>query len=496
MRAMLAACLSALTALLLAAGASAASPSVTTVAASGVGAASAQLNGTVNPNGLATTWHFEYGTSTGYGSTTTSQSAGSGTSPTGVFQILGGLQTGKTYHYRLVATNENGTSTGADASFTTGAGAPVVTTDAATGVTANSATLHGTVNANGEPTTYYFEYGTSNAYGTKTAAKNAGNGTKPANFSQGIAGLAGGTTYHYRLVATNSTGTATGADQTFVTSGPPVLVTGAAQGVSTTGATLTGSVNPVGHGTTWHFDYGTTTSYGSRTANQNAGAGTTAASVSAAISGLAPSMTYHYRIVASSSGGTTNGADQTFTTLAAVSITKASFRVIAGHFGSIAGTVTGAQAGVSVTIMAEPFGQTAFAPVATVLTGANGTWTYNARPTIRTVYQASANGGTSGEATIGVQPAVTLRLTSGARYATHVSAGATSFAGKIVQFQRRSGDRWVTVKRTRVNGNSSALFSGSLLPKGKSTIRVAMSVNQAGPGYLGGFSRQLRFRRG
>ena len=50
---------------------------------------------------------------------------------------------------------------------------------------------------------------------------------------------------------------------------------------------------------------------------------------------------------------------------------------------------------------------------------------------------------------------------------------------------------WVTVKRTRLNANSTALFSASLLPDGTSTIRVAMSVNQAGPGYLGGFSRQL-----
>src|SRR5207248_2419548 len=114
-------------------------------------------------------------------------------------------------------------------------------------------------------------------------------------------------------------------------------------------------------------------------------------------------------------------------------ITKASFRVIAGHFASIAGTVTGAQAGVSVTILAEPFGQSAFAPVATVLTGANGAWTYNARPTIRTMYEASANGGTSAAATIGAQPAVSLRLITGARYSTHVSAGSTSFAGKIVQ---------------------------------------------------------------
>src|SRR5262249_35764018 len=183
----------------------------------------------------------------------------------------------------------------------------------------------------------------------------------------------------------------------------------------------------LGRGTSWHFDYGTTTSYGSRTGNQNAGSGGAVVNVSTAVSGLAPSTTYHFRLVASSSAGTSTGLDQSFTTLAAVTINHASIRVIAGRYGVVSGTASGGQTGVSVTILAQPFGQSAFAPVATVLTGANGAWTYNAKPTIRTDYQASANGGTSSVATIGVQPAVSLRLTSGQRFSTRVSAGATSF---------------------------------------------------------------------
>src|SRR5262249_5174863 len=192
----------------------------------------------------------------------------------------------------------------------------------------------------------------------------------------------------------------------------------------------------------------------------------------------------HFRLVASSSAGTSTGLDQSFTTLAAVTINHASLRVIAGHYGVVSGTASGGQTGVSVTILAQPFGQSTFAPVATVLTGANGAWTYNAKPTIRTDYQASANGGTSSTAPIGVQPAVVLRRTEGGRFSTPVSAGATSFAGKQVQFQRQSGSRWVTVKRQRLNGNSTTIFPASLLPKGRQTVRVAMSVNQAGPGYL------------
>jgi hypothetical protein len=496
MRTTLAIALSAATSAFLAAGASAATaPTISTSAATSVGPTTAQLNGSVNPNGATTSWYFEYGTSTSYGTKTPSHSVGSGTTPVGVFAPISGLQTGRTYHFRLVATSDGGTSLGADATFATGAGAPTVTTQSATSVSVSSATLQGSVNPNGEPTSWYFEYGTSTSYGTKTSVRSGGSGTRATNVSVSVSGLAAGATYHFRLVASNSTGTTTGNDVSFTTAGPPAVSTGAAQGVAVSSATLTGSVNPLGRGTTWHFDYGTSTSYGSRTGNQNAGSGGAVVNVSTAVSGLAPSTTYHFRLVASSSAGTSTGPDQSFTTLTAVTISHASLRVIAGRYGVISGTVTGGQTGVSVTILAQPFGQSAFAPVATVFTGANGAWTYNAKPTIRTDYQASANGGTSTAATIGVQPAVSLRLTSGGRFSTHASAGSTSFAGKQVQFQRMSGSRWVTVKRQRLNGNSTAFFPASLLPKGRQTVRVAMSVNQAGPGYLGGFSRQLHYRR-
>src|SRR5206468_1080131 len=60
--------------------------------------------------------------------------------------------------------------------------------------------------------------------------------------------------------------------------------------------------------------YGTSTSYGSQTGSQSAGSGTSPVSVFANVSGLSPSTTYHFRLVASNAGGTTQGSDQTFTT--------------------------------------------------------------------------------------------------------------------------------------------------------------------------------------
>src|SRR5258705_12510555 len=110
-------------------------PTATTVAATGIAANSAAVYGSVNPNGLATTVYFQYGTTTAYGSTTASQSAGSGTTAVGSSASLGSLTASKTYHYRLVASNSQGTSYGADMMFTTAA-----TTDTTAPTVPNSMT--------------------------------------------------------------------------------------------------------------------------------------------------------------------------------------------------------------------------------------------------------------------------------------------------------------------------------------------------------------------
>jgi hypothetical protein len=99
----------------------------------------------------------------------------------------------------------------------------------------------------------------------------------------------------------------------------PTVVTGSASAVGTTSATVAGSVNPNGQATTYHFEFGTTTSYGSQAPappDPSAGSGTTSQPVSANLSGLSPGITYHYRLVASTTSGTQYGADQTFATAA------------------------------------------------------------------------------------------------------------------------------------------------------------------------------------
>lgn len=95
---------------------------------------------------------------------------------------------------------------------------------------------------------------------------------------------------------------------------PPFVQTTAASAVTSTSATLNGTVNPDNLATTYHFEYGLTTAYGSSTATQSAGSDYAVHPESAAISGLAPGTTYHYRIVATNAIGTSDGADMTFTT--------------------------------------------------------------------------------------------------------------------------------------------------------------------------------------
>ena len=95
--------------------------------------------------------------------------------------------------------------------------APTVTTGSATSVSSDSATLNGTVNPNGQTTTYCFEYGVDTSYGSTTSSASAGSGNSAISVNAAISGLTSDTTYHYRLVATNSSGTSNGDDKTFST---------------------------------------------------------------------------------------------------------------------------------------------------------------------------------------------------------------------------------------------------------------------------------------
>jgi phosphodiesterase/alkaline phosphatase D-like protein len=291
--------------------------------ATGVTSTSANLGGTVDPDGTTvTSCRFEYGLSTTYGSSATcapnAPLTGNTTIP--VATGLQGLQPNETYHYRLAATNAQGTGYGEDQTLTTSAASPTIGGQSVSGITQTTAILNAQIDPNNQATSYHFQYGTSSAYGSEAPIPDAtiGSGYGNTNVGQPLTGLKPDTTYHYRVVASNASspsGGTAGSDQTFTTPPvlPPVVTTGQAEGVAQNAATLTGTIDTQGFQTTYEFDLGTDTSYGTRIFG-NAGTEPGPQAYIAALQGLMPGTTYHYRIVATSTFGTAYGPDQTFTT--------------------------------------------------------------------------------------------------------------------------------------------------------------------------------------
>ena len=192
-------------------------PVVTTNPATFVASFSAKLNASLNPHGLATTFHFQYGTTTSYGLTTAPQTQSGNTVRT-VSAGISSLTAHTTYHFRIVASNSAGTRMGADRTFTTltATGPPVAITNPATNVTASSAKLNGSLDPHGLTTTVHFQYGTTISYGHNTTTQTQ-TGNTYRNIAANVSGLAAHTTYHFRIVATNSAGTKMGGDRTLAT---------------------------------------------------------------------------------------------------------------------------------------------------------------------------------------------------------------------------------------------------------------------------------------
>jgi hypothetical protein len=123
---------------------------------------------------------------------------------------------------------------------------------------------------------------------------------------------------------------------------PPSATTGSPSNVGQSNATVNGTVNPNGQSTTYYFKYGPTTTYGLQTTPAGAGSGTGNVAVHAALDGLSPNTTYHYQLVATSSAGTSDSPDETFTT----TTTTTSQAVVLGHEGFVSpGWIVGAELG-------------------------------------------------------------------------------------------------------------------------------------------------------
>jgi hypothetical protein len=194
---------------------------------------------------------------------------------------------------------------------------PTVTTGAATAVSVSGATLNGTANPSGTVTSGYFEYGVTTAYGSKTPLVSLGSGTQAVPIPNGaITNLNCSTGYNFRAVALNNSGTVLGGNAALTTSPcpSPVVTTGSAMGISSTGATLTATVDTQGSPATASFQYGKTVQYGSTTAGSTIASGIGSVAIPAAP--LSCGTLYHYRAVATNATAAGFGADATLTTLA------------------------------------------------------------------------------------------------------------------------------------------------------------------------------------
>ena len=158
----------------------------------------------------------------------------------------------------------------------------------------------------------------------------------------------------------------------------------------------------------------------------------------------------------------------------------AAFKVLYGHRVMLTGRLLNGGAGRHVAIIARPYGRQA-ARVATVTTGEGGRFSLTVKPRIMTTYQARlGTARPSGPMTVGVRPVLSVAQLAGGKLRARIVA-AKGFGGRMVKLQRRTGSGWQTIAKQPLHG-SAATFVVSL-PTGM--VRVAMSVNQAGAGYLG-----------
>jgi hypothetical protein len=230
-------------------------------------------------------------------------------------------------------------------------------------------------------------------------------------------------------------------------------------------ALLSGTVNPNSEPTTYVFQYGTTKGYGAATPAQ----GPTAAvkrnlAVSAAVAGLAPGTTYHYRLVATNASGTKAGGDRTFKTLSGVSLLARPQTVVFGSTTLLSGQILGAGgAGARVTLRENPFPFARFRSAATTRADAAGRFVFARTPGVNSRYEAVIGASTSPIRTVFVRIKLTLRVgttrpASGQRV---LFAGTATPAhnGRLVLIQRLVGRSWHTIARALLTPTSNPLAS-------------------------------------
>jgi hypothetical protein len=306
----------------------------------------ATLQAELNPENQSTSeCVFEYGETSAYGQFGKClPNSISGPQVQTVSLPITGLEPGKTYHYRVTARNATGAVEGEDKTFETEvAKPPSVGSEGAVHITSDGAELEAKVNPNFQTTEYHFEYATKATEQILEGVVATMSGSPPAPpLTGGEEQLAGpvdltgqltpGTTYFYRVVATNGTGRTEGPVESFETlAALPTISTGQAEAVTGTTALLSGSIDPRGGPTSYHIVYLTQAAYeaavatnpgnpfvlGKATAGATVPASNAPSAVTLVAEELAPATAYEFAFVATNSAGTTVGPPAVFTTAVA-----------------------------------------------------------------------------------------------------------------------------------------------------------------------------------
>jgi phosphodiesterase/alkaline phosphatase D-like protein len=336
-------------------------PAVTTEAADTITSSSAMLHGTVNPEWASATAEFCYGTAPNLAGCTTATAAESplaaGGSGESVSFDLTGLTDNTTYYFRISATNTVGTTDGSILSFTTPEiVAPVVTSGAADTITSTSATLNGTVNPGWASTTVEFCYGTASDLAgctTATAAESPlAAGDSDESVGTSLVELLPGTLYYFRVSATNIIDTTNGNILSFQTPDAPAVVTVDANTITSTSATLRGTVNAMWDTTAVSFCYGTDELLDGCTSSAATPAsvsGSSTTNASKALTGLTPGTLYYFRVSGTNAVSTSDGEILSFRTPDAPTATTDNPDTITSTSVSLHGTVDPGWAATTVT---------------------------------------------------------------------------------------------------------------------------------------------------
>jgi hypothetical protein len=286
----------------------------------------------------------------------------------------------------------------------------------------------------------------------------------------------------------------------------PGVRTGPAANVGQTTATLTGGVNPNERQTTYFFEYGTTTLYGSRTPDGNAGAGNSRRAVAHGVVGLAPFTRYHYRLVARNERGLTKGPDRTFRTQRqplGLTFAGTPNPVRPGASTTLAGTLSGTgNANRQIILQANPFPYTqGFQNASDVhLTNAQGGFSFPVLSVpINTQYRVvmtQAPNVASPIVAVGVAPWVSLRTRRlGSRTFRLRGRVTPAHDGTQLIIQRLRNGAWVNVRSTvaRHGSRSSSRYRKRIRIRRSGTFRVLANVGDGD--HVASASRSVRLRR-